>query len=163
MSLRAIENMIVEELQDKDLWGDIPFSVDDYETIRKRIKDIIENSSYDNYVSKTSDCIDTIGKIEMLMEASDDDRIKRAYKKLLQSAMGKVLETPADNDKCIRVDENIWPEIFWDKSQVALFAQSSIEQYNILKKYNWHCFILDENIDADLVISYLYVKNTNTD
>lgn len=123
----------------------------------------MDNNIDDNYVSKTSYCIDTIGKIEMLMEASDDDRIKIAYKKLLQSAMGKVLETPADNDKCIRVDENIWPEIFWDKSQVALFAQSSIEQYNILKKYNWHCFILDENIDADLVISYLHVKNTNTD
>ena len=47
MSLKSIERAIEEELTGKELWGDIDFSIDDYEGIKYRISDILENPRYD--------------------------------------------------------------------------------------------------------------------
>ena len=38
MSLKSIERAIEEELNGKELWGDIDFSVDDYEGIKRYIR-----------------------------------------------------------------------------------------------------------------------------
>ena len=100
MSLRAIENMIVEELQDKDLWGDIPFSVDDYETIRKRIKDIIENSSYEigNICKNYPVAITTF--LVFMMRYKYDVNFWGLMAEELNIGLNSVLET--EIGKCIR-------------------------------------------------------------
>ncbi len=110
-------------------------------------------SNYD--APDTSTNMDSVSKLESLMEASDDDGIKEAYRKLLASAQGKDLENPVDDDDCIPLDENVWPELFWGKSHVALFSPSGMKQYKLLKTYDWYCYLLDENINADLVISHI--------
>jgi hypothetical protein len=109
-------------------------------------------SNYD--VPDTSAYEDTSMKLESLMGNADDDSIKKAYKKLLEAAKSRTLEHPID-DNMISVEERIWPELFWGNSHVALFAPEALNQYNILRKYDWYCYILDENIDANRVISHI--------
>ena len=38
---------------------------------------------------------------------------------------------------------------------MALFTPDEKKQYEIMKKYNWYCYIVDENIDAELVLSHV--------
>lgn len=40
---------------------------------------------------------------------------------MVKSAMGKVLETPVDNYRCVQVDENIWLEMLKMKNIRVLF------------------------------------------
>ena len=101
---------------------------------------------------------DTVTQLEDLMSATDDEGVKAAYKKLIKCAYGKVTENPITDDK-IDVDVSIWPEIFWGKSHVALFQPSEVHQYNILRKYDWYCYLLDESINPERVFSHIKEGN----
>ncbi len=46
MLVKRIEQLIIEELKGKELWGDIDFSVEDYEGLRDRLKDVLDNSKW---------------------------------------------------------------------------------------------------------------------
>ena len=56
-------------------------------------------------------------------------------------------------DTPIPIDNEVWPEVFWPKSRVALFSPDQEEQYNNLKNYNWYCYIINDDIDAERVFS----------
>lgn len=94
------------------------------------------------------------------LDDNDRDKLRnngiefRSYKKLIECAHEKVTENPITDDK-IDVDASIWPEIFWGKSHVALFQPSEVHQYNILKKYDWYCYLLDESINSEKVFSHI--------
>lgn len=105
-------------------------------------------------VPDTSANKDTVTQLEDLLCATDDEGVKVAYMKLIECAQGKITENPITDDK-IDVDASIWPEIFWGKSHVALFQPSELHQYNILKKYDWYCYLLDESINPERVFSHI--------
>ena len=114
----------------------------------------IKTFEYD--VPDTATYPDTISELESLRNNADDDIIKAGYEKLLIAAKKHgVLEHPISEEKLPAHEKDIWPELFWGKSRVALFTPDAIKQYNILKKYNWYCYIIDENIDAELVLSHI--------
>ena len=56
-------------------------------------------------------------------------------------------------DKIEANEGNVWPAVFWPNSKVALFWQNQNDQFEILKTYDWNCFVLDEDIDVDQIIS----------
>ena len=64
-------------------------------------------------------------------------------------------ENPITEEKIPAKEKDLWPEIFWGKSRVALFMPGTEKQYKILKKYNWYCYMIDEAIDAQLVMSHI--------
>lgn len=105
----------------------------------------------------TSSMEETVEKLNILIEESDDDIIKNCYRRLKDVAQGRNLENPL-TEEMIPVEENIWPELFWGKSHVALFNSSQIRQYKILKKYDWYCYLLDDSLDAERVLSHIKTR-----
>lgn len=97
---------------------------------------------------------DTETQIKDMIETSDNEGVKAALMKLLKYASEKNYEHPLV-DENIPVEENIWPELFWGKSHVALFDPCEMKQYQTLKKYDWYCYLLDEKIDPELVFSHI--------
>lgn len=108
-----------------------------------------------NYDAPDSSCYDdTETALRNLFNDTDDERVKNALEKLITYAEGKKFENPIIDD-CIRVEIGIWPELIWGKSKVALFTPCEEAQYQILKKYDWYCYMLDESIDPERVFSHV--------
>lgn len=97
---------------------------------------------------------DTITALQNLYEEMDDQTVRETLKKLINFARGKSYETPITEDY-IQVEESIWPELIWGKSKVALFTPNQRNQYFKLKKYDWYCYILDENINPERFFSHI--------
>lgn len=97
---------------------------------------------------------DTEEKLKEMLAATNDEHIKAGLTKLLKYAGEQNWEHPTDCE-CINVDQTVWPELLWGKSHVAVFTRDSLDQYRTLKKYDWYCYILDENIDAELLFTHI--------
>jgi ATP-dependent helicase YprA (DUF1998 family) len=111
-------------------------------------------SNYD--VDDASTYCDTRTVLEDLENTTDDENLKNVYQRLLEAIGTIKTENPITMNK-IDVEVSIWPEIFWGKSHVALFVPGEEKQFNILKKYDWYCYMLDEKLDAQRVISHIKV------
>lgn len=100
---------------------------------------------------------DTLSQLEELLDMSDDESEEIGIKKLIEVAKNGNYENPIINgDSSLPATEGeIWPELFWANSHVALFTEATMNQYKILKKYDWYCYIIDENIDAEVVLSHV--------
>lgn len=109
-------------------------------------------SNYD--APDTTANLDSVSQLENLMTLASDEEIKKVYGKLIDRAKERNTENPITDDR-IEVEVSVWPEIFWGKSHVALFLPSERNQYNILKKYDWYCYILDENLDPEQVFRHI--------
>ncbi len=109
-------------------------------------------------VPDTSANPDTLSQLECLRDSSDDDDIKAGYEKLIDAVMSKKYENPISEEKLPAKEKDIWPELFWGRSHVALFTPDNKKQYDILRKYDWYCYIVDKNIDADLVLSHIVTE-----
>ena len=106
-------------------------------------------------VPDTSSYPDTVSQLESLRDSADDNEIKAGFDKLLQAAKDGNYENPISDEKLPAKEKDIWPELFWAKSHVALFIPETKKQYDILKKYDWYCYIVDESIDAEAVLSHI--------
>ena len=119
------------------------------------VQDEMMGAKVSNYESPDSSIYpDTETQIQQLLNDTEDDAIKAGLSKLLKFAQGKVFEHPL-TDENIQVEQNIWPELFWGKSHVALFSPTSRKQYSILKKYDWYCYIIDDSINPEQVFSHI--------
>ena len=98
---------------------------------------------------------DSVSALESLRDSTDDDEIKAGFEKLLKVFNGRKLEHPISEEKLPAKEKDVWPELFWAKSRVALFTPDEIKQYKILKKYNWYCYIVDGEIDAERIVSHI--------
>ena len=98
---------------------------------------------------------DALSQIEALRDAADDESVKAGYEKLIRAIGNQNCEKPVSVEKLPAKEKDIWPELFWGVSQVALFTPETRKQYEILKKYNWYCYIVDENINAELVVRHI--------
>lgn len=103
----------------------------------------------------TSAYPDVISQFESLRDSAEDEGIKKGYEKLLIVAQDGSYEHPITEEKLPAKEKDIWPEIFWGKSHVALFTRDAVNQYNILRKYDWYCYFVDENINAEIVLSHV--------
>ncbi|SEL27619.1 Helicase conserved C-terminal domain-containing protein [Ruminococcus sp. YRD2003] len=98
---------------------------------------------------------DTLTQLEALRDDTDDESIKRGLEKLIAAAADGNFENPITDSKLPTSEKDIWPELFWGRSRVALFTPGTENQYKILKKYNWYCYMIGENINAELVMSHI--------
>lgn len=122
---------------------------DDEETIGYK------NLDYD--LPDTSVNPDTMTQLENLRDASDDASVKKGLEKLISAAGEGIFENPVTDEKLPAKEKDIWPEIFWARSRVALFMPGMEKQYKILKKYNWYCYMIEESINAELVVSHIRI------
>ena len=106
-------------------------------------------------VPDTSTYPDTLTQLEALRNSSDDESIIAGLEKLIAAVQDGCYENPITEEKLPAKEKDLWPEIFWARSRVALFMPGTEKQYKILKKYNWYCYIIDENINAESVISHI--------
>lgn len=112
----------------------------------------------DYEVPDTSSNLDTLTQLEVLRDSADDDSVKAGLEKLISAAQSGSFENPITEEKIPAKEKDIWPEIFWGRSRVALFMPGTEKQYKILKKYNWYCYMIDETIDAQRVMSHIKME-----
>ena len=97
-------------------------------------------------------CSDKILKLEEDWES--DGIVKNQLQSLALYSKDRKFECPLI-DTCIEADENIWPELFWAKSKVALFAPEDIDQYRRLKEYDWYCYKLGDTISPEIIFKHV--------
>ena len=103
----------------------------------------------------TSSYPDTLTQLESLKNSTEDMSIIAGLNKLIAQVQDGIYENPITDEKLPAKEQDVWPEIFWGNSRVALFIPGTESQYKILKKYNWFCYIIDESINAELVASHI--------
>lgn len=103
----------------------------------------------------TSSNPDTLTKLEELFTLAEDDTLKIAINKLVNSTQNGQFENPITFNCLPAVEGSVWPIMFWPSSKVALFDVDSKPQYDVLRKYDWYCYLLDDNLDPDLVVSHI--------
>ena len=124
-------------------------------TQKPAVSETIGNKELTFDMPDTTTYPDTLSQLEALRNSSDDDSIIEGLEKLIAVVQGGGYENPITEEKLPAKEKDIWPEIFWGRSRVALFMPGTEKQYKILKKYNWYCYIIDKNIDAKLVVSHI--------
>ena len=108
----------------------------------------------------TSSYPDTLSQLEDLISNLDDQSDIDALNKLLEVAQKGIYENPIIDEQLPAIEGDIWPRIFWPKSHVALFSKSTYKQYKTLKKYNWYCYLLDEDINAANILQHIRKEGT---
>ncbi len=122
---------------------------------KERAKEEVGSKTFEFDAPDSSAYPDILSQFETLRDSADDDSIKAGFDRLAKAVGSNSYEKPVSEEKLPAKEKDIWPELFWGKSKVALFTPDEIKQYNILKKYDWYCYIVDENIDAELVLSHI--------
>ena len=118
-------------------------------------KEEIGMKTFEYDIPNTVTYPDSVSALESLRDSTDDDEIKAGLNRLLNALNGRKLEHPISEEKLPAKEKDVWPELFWAKSRVALFTPDEVKQYNILKKYNWFCYIINGSIDAELIASHI--------
>ena len=115
----------------------------------------IGSKTFDFDLPDVSTYPDVKTKLVEMRNDADDESVKSGYNKLINAVADLNLEKCVSEEKLPVKEKDLWPELYWAKSHVALFAPEKQKQYDILKKYDWYCYIVDENIDANRVISHI--------
>lgn len=119
------------------------------------ISETIGAKSFDFDLPDTTTYPDVKTQLIDMRNNADDECVKDGYNKLIDAVADLNLEKCVSEERLPAKEKDVWPELFWAKSHVALFTPENKKQYDILKKYDWYCYIVDENIDANLVISHI--------
>lgn len=129
---------------DKILNSDICNS-DSEDEIGYKGLDFIENSEYKP--------IDSVEALSTLLEYFPEEKEK--INLLIEYAKNKNFEK-AYVDACIENgEETYWPTIFWKDSKVAIFGADQTEDYEIMKKFDWHCFIIPDDCEPKTVFKHI--------
>mgnify|MGYP001788371612 CR=1 FL=1 len=92
--------------------------------------------------------------MSQLLPLTSDKDVKITIKKLIEYSSDINFEHPRV-DESIQLDVSIWPDLFWGKSKVALFLPNSKTEYDRLRIYDWHCYIITEDLDPETVFEYV--------
>ncbi len=103
-----------------------------------------------NFNMDTKSSYDTLSALKILEEDAEDDSIKAGIKKLIEALGDRHFENPFMDEK-ISLKTDIWPDLFWAKSKVALFVSGNENNYKNLKIYDWHCYMVDENVNPEAI------------
>ena len=117
---------------------------------------LLKGTKKSNYVfdSANSSSESTIQCLNKLLTYTEDESAKKGIQKLIDYAENKIIEKPLI-DRCIELDVAVWPDLFWGKSQVAIFLPDNSTAYDRLKPYDWYCFIVTEDIDPKAVFDHI--------
>lgn len=120
----------------------------------KPIEESIGTRTFDYNAPNTTSNPDSKEAFEYIRNVSEDADVIDVINKILKTADFSNLENPL-TDTPLPVENDIYPEIFWPNSKVALFTPDGEDQYDILKKYDWYCYLLNANIDIEKVFSHI--------
>ena len=96
---------------------------------KKSVKEERGSKTFEYDIPDTSSYPDTVSQLESLRDSADDEEIKAGFDKLLQAAKDGNYENPISDEKLPAKEKDIWPELFWAKSHVALFTPETKKQY----------------------------------
>ncbi|MBR3342475.1 MAG: DEAD/DEAH box helicase [Clostridiales bacterium] len=119
------------------------------------INETVGSKTFDFDLPDTSSYSDVKTQLISMRDSADDAAVKAGYNKLIEAVSDNNYEKCVSEERLPAKEKDVWPELFWARSHVALFVPEKKKQYDILKKYDWYCYIVDENINAELVISHL--------
>ena len=119
------------------------------------VMEIIGSKTFDFDLPDVSSYPDVKTQLIDMRNNAEDENVKIGYNRLIDAVADLSLERCVSEERLPAKEKDIWPELFWAKSHVALFTPENKKQYDILKKYDWYCYIVDENIDANLVICHI--------
>ena len=105
-----------------------------------------------NYIDDGVERNDSQKSLEDLLQFTDDEGVKAGINKLIEYAGNANYEHP-HTDESIPVDVSVWPDLFWPQSKVALFLPESESQFERLRVYDWHCYMISEDVDAESVFA----------
>ncbi len=100
---------------------------------------------------------DTLQALRTLRETTEDETEQYAIDVLYAAAERGRFEHPL-MDRCLPASTDVWPELFWPASRVALFAPGDHAQYELMKQYNWYCYYLDDTLVPDTVLAHVIKK-----
>lgn len=110
-----------------------------------------------NYVAPEDDGQDrddTPNALSELLPLTTDEGIKKAIQSLIDYSNDIKIEYPRV-DESIQLDVSVWPDLFWGKSKVALFLPDSKTEYDRLRVYDWHCYLITEDMDPEKVFEHV--------
>ena len=81
-------------------------------------------------------------EIMEIMELEDQVTIDCLDRLINVIGENKRIEHPWFDREMALEKTTVWPDLFWAASKVALFLPEHIKQYEVLKKYNWHCYLI---------------------
>lgn len=84
---------------------------------------------------------------------------KKICIKLSDFLKDKTYEKPVLLDRIITNEKEIWPVTFWPDAHVAIFAKSMKQDYDIMRTYNWHCYMLDDELDFEKIFSLINMED----
>lgn len=124
----------------------------------QRNSGIGSRSSNYEFIDDGTERKDSSAALKDIKGFTDSDSAKRGLDKLIDYASSRGFEHPLV-DNIISVDVDIWPELFWPKSQVALFLPESELQFERLRVYDWHCYLVSEDIEPEVVFADVIEEN----
>ena len=93
-----------------------------------------------------------------LMSADENDLTKREknlFEKLYLRLKDENREEAVIYNKIEIREGQVWPTVFWPDSKVALFRESQQTPYDQLRTYDWYCYILNEDMNVDEVLTHI--------
>ena len=88
--------------------------------------------------------------------SAEEDEVSTQEKNLFEEVYLKLKEKNYERPviyNSVEIKEGkVWPAVFWPDSKVALFWKTQKEKYDLLKTYDWYCFMLDDGTDIDEVV-----------
>lgn len=144
----------------KWLINEINISEDGIISVKKTTKknELTSKKNLD-YSYESEMLIESVEQLKEIKEDINDEESIDALNELINEfSKYNNLERPYKDEKIEIGNKNIWPEIFWPKSKVALFLPENISNYKNLSEYDWHCYLLDRNLNVKDLVKHIEVS-----
>lgn len=112
-------------------------------------------SKKSNYQPKTAsqDSSEAVNVINEVLIGVEDQTVKNTIARIIEKTKEKKYECPRCFESIELDAESIWPDLLWAESKVALFLPGQEAQFAKLAIYDWHCYMINEDLDVDTVFS----------
>lgn len=145
----------------KDSIEEKPKNINKAETDTKLEKGLRVISDYNS--SDYDDKRNSIDEVYIDFMSTEDDELSRNEKNIFEKVYAKLkdkdYEEPVMYNKIEVKEGDVWPSVFWPDSKVALFWKSQKDHFDLLKTYDWYCFMLDATLNIDDLVSVIFEKS----
>lgn len=80
--------------------------------------------------------------LEQIKRDVNDEAIVAAIDRIIDYSSDRNFESPIMDNNISVNDRDVWPDLIWKESKVAWFLPERIDDYNELKSYDWHCYLI---------------------
>lgn len=83
-----------------------------------------------------------IGALEQIKADVNDEEIVSVINRIIAYSSGRTFESPIMDSNISLSDRDVWPDLMWPESKVAWFLPERADDYEELKGYDWHCYLI---------------------